>query len=87
MIRITQQRAKCIGCNACVEAAKYRWRVSRKDGKCTLIGAVQKKGFFSVIVEDDEEVANRIAAKNCPVRIIKVETLHATSPPKQSLQN
>ncbi|MHB8402007.1 MAG: hypothetical protein ACYDCN_08335 [Bacteroidia bacterium] len=42
MIRITQQRAKCIGCNACVEAAFYRWRISRKDGKCTLIGGKEK---------------------------------------------
>ena len=32
MFRIIQQRAKCIGCNACVEAADYRWRISTKDG-------------------------------------------------------
>ncbi len=44
MVRITQLRAKCIGCNACVEADKYRWRVSKKDGKCTLIGGTEKKG-------------------------------------------
>ncbi|MCC6689552.1 MAG: 4Fe-4S binding protein, partial [Saprospiraceae bacterium] len=40
MVRIIQQRDKCIGCNACVEAAVYRWRLSRKDGKCTLVGGV-----------------------------------------------
>ena len=52
MIRIVQQREKCIGCNACVEAADYRWRISRKDGKCTLVGGKEKKGFYSILVDD-----------------------------------
>ncbi len=72
MIRITQQRAKCIGCNACVEAADYRWRINRKDGKCTLVGGIDKKGFFSVLVNDDELEDNMKAAKNCPVNIISI---------------
>lgn len=74
MVRITQQRAKCIGCNACVEAADYRWRVSRKDGKCTLIGAIEKKGFYTIVVNDHELDDNLLAAKNCPVNIITVTT-------------
>ena len=73
MVRIVQQRAKCIGCNACVEATNHRWRISRKDGKCTLIGGVDKKGFYTVMVGDDEYEANSAAAKHCPVNIIKVE--------------
>ena len=73
MIRITQQRVKCIGCNACVEAASYRWRISRKDGRCTLIGSTEKNGLASVVVGEDEFEDNKIAAKNCPVRIIKIE--------------
>lgn len=73
MVRIIQLRAKCIGCNACVEADKYRWRVSKKDGKCTLIGGKEKKGWYSVLVDDDELEANLIASKHCPVNIIKVE--------------
>jgi ferredoxin len=72
MIRIVQQRIKCIGCNACVEAAMFRWRVSKKDGRCTLIGAKENKGFFSVEVDDDEYDANKIASDNCPVKIIKL---------------
>ena len=72
MIRITQQRAKCIGCNYCVEAAHQRWRMSKKDGKCTLIGAKEKRGFHSVIVGDDEYEENFVAAHVCPVKIIKV---------------
>lgn len=73
MIRIVQQRAKCIGCNACVEAARYRWRLSKKDGKCTLIGGKEKKGFYTISVGDDEWDDNVMAAKHCPVNIIKLE--------------
>ncbi len=72
MIRIIQQRAKCIGCNACVEAAYHRWRISRKDGKSTLVGAEEKNGFFQVIVDDHELEDNIRAAANCPVNIIQV---------------
>ncbi len=73
MIRIVFQRAKCIGCNACVDAAKYRWRISRKDGKCILIGGREKKGFYTVMAGDDEWEANVKAANQCPVKIIKLE--------------
>lgn len=72
MIRIIQQRAKCIGCNACVEAADYRWRISTKDGKCTLVGGIDKRGFYSVLVRDEEMEDNLRAARNCPVNIIQV---------------
>ena len=75
MIRIIQQRIKCIGCNACVEAADYRWRISTKDGKCTLVGGVEKRGIFSVLVNDHELEDNLKAAKNCPVNIIKIHTV------------
>lgn len=75
MIRIIQQRMKCIGCNACVEAADYRWRISTKDGKCTLVGGVEKRGFYSVLVNDHELEDNLKAAKNCPVNIIKIHTV------------
>ena len=75
MIRITQQRDKCIGCNYCVEAAFDRWRMSKKDGKCTLIGATEKRGFHSVVVGDDEYEDNFVAANVCPVKIIKVEQI------------
>ena len=72
MIRIIQQRDKCIGCNACVEAADYRWRISRKDGKCTLVGGKEKKGFYSLLVDDHEYDDNVLAKVNCPVNIIQI---------------
>lgn len=75
MIRITQHRIKCIGCNACVEAAAYRWRISRKDGKVTLVQGIDKKGIFSVRVTPDELEDNLRAAEHCPVNCIKVELI------------
>jgi ferredoxin len=75
MIQIIQHRIKCIGCNACVEAAPDRWRISRQDGKCTLIGAIDKKGILTVKVNNDEWEANQKAAFNCPVKIIQMKRL------------
>jgi ferredoxin len=73
MVQILFYRAKCIGCNACVEAAPERWRVSKKDGRCTLIDSKEKKGIFQATVHTDEYEDNIRAAANCPVKIIKVK--------------
>lgn len=73
MVRIHFQRAKCIGCNGCVEAAPERWRISRKDGKSNLVGSSENKGFFLALVDDYEYEDNLQAAANCPVRIIRLE--------------
>jgi ferredoxin len=75
MVRILFQRVKCIGCNGCVEAAPDRWRVSTRDGRCMLIGSKEKKGIYQVIVDDEEYEQNRKAAANCPVKIIRLETV------------
>ena len=71
-VTVIQQRQKCIGCNYCVEQAPDRWRMSKKDGKSVLLGAVDKKGFWSVKVPFSEKEANENAAKVCPVHIIQV---------------
>lgn len=73
MFKIVHYRQKCIGCNACVEVAPYRWRISKKDGKSTLIESTEKKGIYRTQVSDDELNENILAAQNCPVRIIKIE--------------
>ncbi|MCH8558024.1 MAG: ferredoxin [Balneolia bacterium] len=73
MVRIIFHRNKCIGCNACVEAAPWRWRVSHKDGRCNLVDAVQKKQVHIAEVSYDELSANEEAARNCPAGIIRVE--------------
>jgi len=75
MIQITQHRAKCIGCNYCVEIAPNRWRMNKKDGKSVLLEAKEKKGFFTVELHDMEYEENEAAARACPVRIINVKIL------------
>lgn len=75
MVIITQQRNKCIGCNYCVELAYNRWRMSKKDGKATLIGGVNRKGFYTVKVREDELEENIKAAEACPVKIIQVKQI------------
>ncbi|MEN9302864.1 MAG: hypothetical protein RL264_1293 [Bacteroidota bacterium] len=73
--RLLQQREKCIGCNACMEAAPYRWRMSKSDGKCTLVGGIQKRDFYSVVIDETELEDNLLAIKNCPVHIIQIVEL------------
>ena len=75
MIRIFHYRSKCIGCNACVEVAPGRWRISKKDGKSVLVGGKEKKDVVSILVGDDEFDANNLAARMCPVNIIQVEKI------------
>ncbi len=72
MITVTQQRAKCIGCNYCVELAPEYWRMSKKDGKAVLLGSFAKKGFHSIKLRDDEAEENEKALKACPVNIISI---------------
>ncbi len=74
MVRISHWRKKCIGCNACVEAAPMRWRISRKDGKSVLVGGVEKKGVF--LLKTEETHSDSLALKNCPVRIIRMERVN-----------
>lgn len=73
MVRIIFYRDKCIGCNACVEADFSRWRISQKDGKCNLVGGKDRKGVFMAIASNDEYFNNETAARNCPVKVIKIE--------------
>jgi ferredoxin len=73
MVIITHQRDRCIGCNYCVELAFDRWRMSKKDGKVTLIGGENKKGFYTVRTIDYEYEDNLKAAQACPMNIIQVK--------------
>lgn len=75
MVIITHQRDKCIGCNYCVELAYSRLRMSKKDGKATLLGGENKKGFYTVRTENEEYDDNMKAANACPVNIIKVKMI------------
>ncbi len=72
MPKILHQRGKCIGCNLCYEIWPVRWRISRADGKCTLVDGIEKKGVWQVVISEDELSLNQKAAQACPVKIIKI---------------
>ncbi|NDC42275.1 MAG: ferredoxin [Chitinophagia bacterium] len=46
--------------------------ILRKIGKCTLVGGVEKKGIWQVLISADELEYNERAAAACPVKIIQV---------------
>ena len=74
MIIITLQRAKCIGCNYCVEMAPAQFQMSKKDGKTVLLHAIEKKGFYTLKSADESiYTENNNAAKACPVKIISIK--------------
>jgi ferredoxin len=70
MPKILHQRSKCIGCNLCYELWPLRWRISRTDGKSTLVDGVEKKGIWQTVVSQDELGQNEAVVKACPVKII-----------------
>lgn len=73
MPKLLHYRQRCIGCNACVEIAYDRWRMSKKDGKAVLLGGIEKKGVYQVSIRHDEVEENELAIKACPVNVIKME--------------
>jgi ferredoxin len=46
--------------------------MSHADGKCTLVGGIEKKGVWQVTISDDEQAINLKAAAACPVKIIRI---------------
>ncbi len=72
MATVIHQREKCIGCNYCVELAPEHWKMSKKDGKSVLLGAIEKKGFWSSKISEQDVDVNEKAAKACPVNIIQI---------------
>jgi len=73
VIIITYQREKCIGCNYCVEMDFTHWRMTKKDGKCTLLGSTNKKGFHTLKLNSGDFNLHKKVEKACPARIIKVK--------------
>jgi ferredoxin len=71
-IKIIHYREKCIGCFACAEFASMRWRMSKKDGKSVLLGGTNNNGVFNTEIEEDEYYENKLVAKMCPAKVIKV---------------
>jgi ferredoxin len=74
MVIITLQRSKCIGCNYCVELAPAQFQMSKKDGKAVLLHSVEKKGFHTIKLADENILeATLKASEACPTKIISVK--------------
>jgi ferredoxin len=72
MHKVIQYRNKCIGCGICQEILPSHWRMSKKDGKATLLNAASKKDISVLTIPDSFINENRAVARACPVKIIKV---------------
>lgn len=72
MHKIIQYRNKCIGCGICFEMQPALWRMSKKDGKATLLKAVAKKEVYVLPVSPAMEELTRAVVKACPVKIIRL---------------
>ncbi len=72
MHKIVHYRNRCIGCGVCAEQQPDLWRMSKKDGKATLLNGVGKKDVFIVNIPPAEMVRSQETAAACPVRIIKL---------------
>jgi len=72
MHKIIHYRKKCIGCGVCVEQQPGLWRMSKKDGKATLLKGIGKKDVFILNIPHGDVVRSQEIAAACPVRIIKV---------------
>jgi len=76
MVIITLQRAKCIGCNYCVELAPGQFQMSKKDGKAVLLHSQRKKGFYTIKSPDESILEVSVKAKEaCPSKIISVKKI------------
>ncbi|MBD3319313.1 ferredoxin [Candidatus Woesearchaeota archaeon] len=73
MVKIIHFRDKCIGCNSCVEQAPSQWSINVEDGKSDLSNAKKKKECFVTEISDVELEENERAAKDCPMKCIKIQ--------------
>lgn len=71
MIKFIQYRNKCIGCGICYELQPLFWRMSKKDGRATLLHAVNKNEIYQATVASSKELGHFVAT-SCPVNAIKV---------------
>ena len=72
MAKIIQYRNNCIGCAVCAEQQPELWRMSKKDGKATLLNGVGKKELFILNITQAAISKSETIAEACPVKIIKI---------------
>ena len=71
-MKLIHYRKTCIGCNSCVEHSPKNWKIA-DDGKADLLNAKEKNGVFILEIDESTREESEAAAKDCPMRIIKIE--------------
>lgn len=71
MSKIVHYRAKCIGCGLCQELQPELWRMSKKDGKATLLNSIKKNDVFVRPLQEIHRERLEEVIKGCPVKIIR----------------
>ncbi|MCF7871652.1 ferredoxin [Candidatus Woesearchaeota archaeon] len=72
MAKIVHYRKDCIGCNSCVENCPSMWKINEKDGKADLKDSEKKGDTYVTDLDLALLEENEKAAKDCPVKIIKI---------------
>lgn len=72
MPKLIQYRNNCIGCGICQERQPQYWRMSKKDGKASLLKAQVKKEVHMIAINESELQECQSVALACPARVIKV---------------
>jgi len=72
MPNIIHYRNKCIGCGICYEMMPECWRMSKKDGRATLLHSILKKGIYIAVIDESLVGNAQMIANACPVKVIKV---------------
>lgn len=72
MSNIIHYRSKCIGCGICYEMMPELWRMSKKDGKATLLKAKVTKEISVLPISDMLVDEAKKVASVCPAKIIRI---------------
>lgn len=72
MPKLIHYRDKCIGCGICYELQPEFWRMSKKDGKATLVRGVKKNNVYVLEISEAAKEASEQTIAACPVKVIKV---------------
>lgn len=73
MSKIIHYRNKCIGCGLCHEQQPELWRMSRRDGKATLLNSIKKNEVSVLPLKEIYREKLEEVVKGCPVKVIKIQ--------------
>jgi ferredoxin len=72
MAKIIYYRNKCIGCGVCFELQPELWRMSKRDGKATLLRSCEKKEVYLLAFSPGIHHEIQKVSLACPVKSIKI---------------